>query len=333
MMERHESLELSYEKWPLSDVDHLLTKSVTKACGVTHFVWNQEETQLAASLWYPAISGSGSPLRYLGILTAKARENAQPDGDAWPLVFISHGSGGSRFDQYYLAEYLAMQGCAVLTLDHQDLVDECQRWKNLIQRPSHLKSGLAALFEDPHFATRIDFSNLLLIGHSAGAYDVLVAAGCSPDFAREKEFASVIAELSTFDAGDYLLNNVCGVILLAPALSNVFHPAVLSSMAHPVLVLTAELENVKLLGTSSHYVEALPDVAHHVVRGAGHYAFIHDCPPVFHALNPIVSSGDERSRCELHQEIFTHISGFMTQVFRERCKKQLLDRKIGVGHV
>ncbi|MGU5795461.1 alpha/beta hydrolase family protein [Aeromonas hydrophila] len=291
-------------------MQHALTDTFPdRGCGVVHYTWHSILGYVSASLWYPAFTGTGKAVHYLRVLQAQAEEGAIPCGERWPLVIMSHGAGGSRFDQYYLAECLAARGFAVLTVDHRDIQDGQQRWRNLLTRPLRLVLAQQALRHEA-LAENIDFSRPLLIGHSAGAYDVLVKCGCIPRFELEEEFSTVLTELGAFDASAYRLSSPLGVVLMAPALSNLFPAESLSSLDIPALILSADQDSVRMLGTPADYAARLPAVIHHTLSGAGHYAFVHESPPILRALNPVVSGGDVRPRKQLHEEIISHLTAF-----------------------
>lgn len=289
---------------------HALTSTLPeKGCGVAHYCWDSVLGEVAASLWYPAFTGTGRAVHYLRVLQAQAEEGALPYGERWSLVVMSHGAGGSRFDQYYLAERLAARGFAVLTVDHRDIQHGQQRWRNLLTRPLRLVLAQQSLQQEA-LAENIDFSRPLLIGHSAGAYDVLVKCGCIPRFELEEEFSTVLTELGAFDSAACRLASPLGVVLMAPALSNLFPAESLCSLNIPALIISADQDSVRMLGTPADYAARLPVVIHHTLSGAGHYAFVHESPPILKALSPVVSGGDVRPRKQLHEEIIGHLTAF-----------------------
>ncbi|TNH42412.1 alpha/beta hydrolase family protein [Photorhabdus luminescens] len=289
----------------VNDILHII------GSGVMHYNWPSSLGTISATLWYPAYAGSGTVKRYRDILHAKSEENAIPMGTNWPLIIISHGSCGSRFDQSYLAEFLSTQGFAVLAVDHQDIQDAQYRWMNLTTRPQRLVYAYNELLLET-LGERINFSRLLVIGHSAGAYDALVMCGCQPCFELEPEFSSVLDELSCFAVEQCLLKDICAVILLAPALSNLFLANTLNEMLLPTLILSGERDTMKLLGSPTDYATHLPHAKHHILFGAGHYAFVYEFSPLLKALNSIVSGGDYVPRKELHYKIMNYISAFIT---------------------
>ncbi|WP_205080623.1 hypothetical protein [Photorhabdus luminescens] len=136
--------------------------------------------------------------------------------------------------------------------------------------------------------------------------------GCQPCFELEPEFSSVLDELSCFAVEQCLLKDICAVILLAPALSNLFLANTLNEMLLPTLILSGERDTMKLLGSPTDYATHLPHAKHHILFGAGHYAFVYEFSPLLKALNSIVSGGDYVPRKELHYKIMNYISAFIT---------------------
>ncbi|MBS9430166.1 alpha/beta hydrolase family protein [Photorhabdus akhurstii] len=289
----------------INDILHII------GSGVIHYNWPSSLGAISATLWYPAYAESGIIKRYRNILHAKSEENAIPMGTNWPLIIISHGSGGSRFDQSYLAEFLSTQGFAVLAVDHQDIQDARYRWMNLTTRPRRLVYAYDALLLET-LSERINFSHPLVMGHSAGAYDALVMCGCQPCFELEPEFSPVLNELSYFEVEQCLVKGIGAVILLAPALSNLFLASTLNEMLLPTLILSGERDTMKLMGSPADYAMHLPYAEHHILFGAGHYAFIYEFSPLLKALNSVVSGGDYVPRKELHYKIMNYVSAFIT---------------------
>lgn len=277
-------------------------------CGVKHYNWFTSVGKVTASLWYPSEPG-GKKARYLGVLQGEAGIQAKPSGKDWPLVLVSHGSGGSRFDQFFLCERLAKAGYAVLAVDHKDRQEDA-RWQCLLRRPARLLAAWYQLKREAFCLSHIDFGSLSLIGHSAGAYDLVVAAGGQPEFAREPVLSPVQSKLAGFCAEDYALPDITHMVLLAPALSNVFSPHTLAAIRLPVLVVEAQDEKVNLLGCAADYATGLEQAQYQLLEGAGHYAFVYECPPVMRALNPDIAGGDRRPRAQLHQQWLGWVDAF-----------------------
>ncbi|PTB98729.1 hypothetical protein C9975_10240, partial [Thalassospira xiamenensis] len=58
------------------------------------------------AIWYPSHAAEG-PVRYMGVTSTGARDADFAGDGPYPLVMFSHGSEGHRFNQFWLAEYLA----------------------------------------------------------------------------------------------------------------------------------------------------------------------------------------------------------------------------------
>ena len=79
---------------------------------------------LVTSLWYPAVGGTstsehdigplGSPLFRLGAWA----DDAEPASGRFPLIALSHGTGGSAQIMAWLARALASRGYVVAAVNH-----------------------------------------------------------------------------------------------------------------------------------------------------------------------------------------------------------------------
>jgi len=292
--------------------------------GVRHFVWQDTATggdarPFAVALWYPSRADRRLPKPYMGVLPAVAVEDADPLPVASPLAVISHGYGGARFDQAFLAEYLAANGIACLTVTHADTAAGPTRWHHLLQRPRQFAAAVRTLREavdNGSCAVSIDWEQVILVGHSAGAYSALVGAGANPRFDQEPEFAG-IADLQAFAADRHRVDGVRAVVLLAPALSNLFDADGLRPVACPALVVAAEHETTRLLGSVDAYARLLADVRYATLEGAGHYAFVNVCPPSLCRLAPTICGGDTRPRGELHRTLLALLAAFLADALVE----------------
>ena len=69
-------------------------------------------------IWYPASGEAAGSYELLPGVDAPAPGPAEPLDGSYPLVVFSHGSGGVRFQSYFLAEWLASHGYLVAAPDH-----------------------------------------------------------------------------------------------------------------------------------------------------------------------------------------------------------------------
>ena len=143
---------------------------------------------LKVEVWYPTDEKDGAtfydamlgptPTKLLG----RAKRGAAPTTKKFPLIIVSHGQPGTRYQLAYLGEHLASWGFVVANLEHtgstyQDTTD-ADYVTSLVYRPEDI---LFAIAELPNFIANADNSNVGLVGYSYGGYSAANAAGVPLD--------------------------------------------------------------------------------------------------------------------------------------------------------
>jgi predicted dienelactone hydrolase len=106
--------------------------------------------------------------------------NAQPDPGRHPLVVISHGSGGSPWDQVDLARTLVENGFVVVMPEHhQDNYKDFSNpgpssWK---LRPAEVSQAIDLIAQDPLLGPVTSTEKVGVYGGSAGGHTALSLAG------------------------------------------------------------------------------------------------------------------------------------------------------------
>lgn len=151
---------------------------------------------LPVDAWYPvdpADAEGVAPSQLDLLVTSLALPNAlhePPVSDArrFPLVVFSHGSGGVRFQSWFLMEHLASQGYLVIAPDHVgntaiDALNGTSRpfEEMAVERPRDVTfviDQMLARAADPsdRFGGRIDGDHIAVVGHSFGGFTALAAA-------------------------------------------------------------------------------------------------------------------------------------------------------------
>jgi predicted dienelactone hydrolase len=136
-----------------------------------------------AVLWYPS-SDAAHELAPGPFLEDVAVEG-KPQPGRFPLILLSHGSGGTGTSYERIAEALTTAGFVVAAVDHVgDTVGDTSRQGKaeiFSMRPRQLSGLLDAVLADPSWGPRVDAQHIGAIGHSAGGYTVLALAGAVPD--------------------------------------------------------------------------------------------------------------------------------------------------------
>jgi len=108
-------------------------------------------------------------------------------GGPWPLVLLSHGTGGSADGLGWLARGLARRGAIVLGVNHHgNTGTEPYRAEGFLawwERAADLSVLLDWAMLDSPFAGALDAAHIGAAGFSLGAYSVLSVAGAVTDMA------------------------------------------------------------------------------------------------------------------------------------------------------
>lgn len=275
----------------------------------------------AAGVRFPLLvlypSNSSERIEPIGRYTLSVSMNGPVAAGEFPLVVISHGSGGSYLGYRTLAAHLARHGFVVAMPEHpgnnrnnNDLVDTLA---NLVNRPRHIRLVNDWAFSDAVLGPRLQPDFVAVVGHSMGGYTALATAGGIPTaFAREvPERQSMPVEV-TRD------HRVKALILLAPAAGWFFAPGALHSVRVPILMLIPEKDEYLPVEHFDFLRRGFPDqtlIEHRTVANAGHYCFLSPFPKEMIAPRfPPSQDPDGFDRELFHTEMNAEILGFLRRV-------------------
>jgi len=116
-----------------------------------------------------------------GLLNA----NINTSRKTWPIVLMSHGTGGAAFGMDWLGARLAASGFIAISVNHHgNTAMEPYQPEGFLcwwERAEDLKLALDRLAIEGVLAGAIDFSRIFAAGFSLGAYTVLALAGAITD--------------------------------------------------------------------------------------------------------------------------------------------------------
>ena len=316
---------------------------------------NWEETgprPLTTSIWYPATEGSEMeeigipPNRPVFIGGFAARDAKLPIApERFPLIIISHGTGGAGMQMMWLGRALAEQGYIVAAVDHhgntaaEDSFDP-RGFRMPWERPRDISAVLDLLLAHPDWAPRIDASNIGAVGFSLGGYTVTALAGARLDFDLFIEFCqsserdATCDEQSEFpDAGkqfeamleadpdlaarmgehnaDYSDNRIHAVITLAPAIASALTEESLAKIEIPYLSIVGELDDIAPAATNANRLaEYIPGAQIVLLSGSDHYSFINRCNSRGQRFVPICKDPADTSRAQIHEQTIGHALEF-----------------------
>src|SRR5688572_9087486 len=329
----------------------------------TRSSWNGSSPRpVVALIWYPtdvtapaetlSIGPPGRPLFLAGVASPGVAIN--PVRERYPLVVLSHGTGGSAVQLAWLAIPLARQGYVVAALNHHGNTGTEPRYdaRGFLlywERARDVSVAIDRLLADPLFGPRIDRERIGAAGFSLGGYTVLALAGAPTDLqayetfcaSAERDFTcepqpempTAHAEFTRFRAQDpatkaslarsgdsYRDERIRAVAALAPALGRALTPASLSRIDIPVLVISAERDSIAPPRTNGEFVHsAAPRSQIRRLEKAGHYTFLSPCTLFgVEQLRELCVEATGATRTDLQAQVIEAVGTFFKQTLHQR---------------
>ncbi len=139
---------------------------------------------LLTEIWYPTLDTltKGKPKVNQNQLfkTIETIPNATIADEKFPLLLISHGTGGNRFSLTWFVEKMIKEGYIVVSLDHygnstfNKVPREFVKWW---ERAIDVQFVLTKVLSDDQIGNRIDTSRIGGVGFSLGGYTNIALAG------------------------------------------------------------------------------------------------------------------------------------------------------------
>ncbi len=273
-------------------------------------------------IWYPA-AGSAETQR-IGLYEHTVVRGAEVQGEALPLVVMSHGTGGHFTGHLDTASALAGAGFVVAALTHPgDNWRDSSGATQVERRPKDLSALITFMLGSWPSHAKINAKNVGAFGFSAGGFTVLTVAGAQPDLSRIAPHCA--ANPQFFDCAMISRQPQTGprlwahqkdarikaISVAAPALGFTFTPRGLGPLSIPVQLWRAAADRVL---PAPHYADAvkaaLPTPAeYHDVPGAGHFDFLAPCAD--RNLNPqVCDSAADFDRAAFHQRFNANVVRF-----------------------
>ena len=298
---------------------------------------------IAASLWYPAGRATyrnviGDSVLFQG---APAMVGAAVAEGRYPLILLSHGSGGAMDGLVWLSSRLAARGAIVLAVNHPGTTSgdsSPRRTMRLAPRAADLGAALEAVLGDPQFAPHIDRERISAVGFSLGGTTVLGLAGLR--FDREA-FADYCRQAGDEAPGcDFLAKGgvrldalpeafsadmrdlrVSAVVSVDPGFTHAVDEDSLAGVRARVLFLNMGEKNrwpaVDVGPNGSGLVARLPGARHAAVTPAHHFTFLGVCKEGGAEMlrkwqdDPICDDPQGADRATAHEEIVGIVAEFL----------------------
>jgi len=319
--------------------------------------WRGAKTHaLGTTVWYPAAASAvEQPIEIPGmselfVIGRAARNvNLASAPVKYPLVVLSHGTGGSALQMAWLGTALAANGYIAVAVNHPGNnateAYTAQGFSTWWERARDLSVVIDSMLADPTFGSRIDSHRIGAAGFSLGGYTMIEIAGGTTDVGAFRQFcASHVADvvcqsppefptlvddfnkLSATDApfqaalahaGDsYRDKRVRAAFAIAPPLGPAFRPASLSAIAIPVRIIAGEADAIAPIADGAKYfAQDIPGAKLTIFPGnVGHYVFLDVCTAAGRkTLSLLCNDGEGVDREAIHAST----AGFAVEFFRE----------------
>lgn len=207
--------------------------------------------------------------------------NAAPRSGTFPLVMLSHGSGGTPVLYRSLARHLAAGGFVVGMPEHpfnnRDNNSLAMRYENLENRPRHISVAVERFFDDKFFSAILKPGEFSIVGHSMGGCTALTLAGGVPTSLPRESPDGCSRRIEV--ARD---PRVRSLVLMAPATIWFREPGALEDVRIPILLYCGNRDELTPPEPHARIVmDGVPDrtkVRCRFVENGGHFSFMDPFP-------------------------------------------------------
>ncbi len=339
----------------------LVTREITPA---VHRNWRgAADHAFHVTVWYPASASSietpqiiGPPDKPLFEAGSAAPHAAfAPSLEPYPLILLSHGTGGSALQLAWLGTALARAGFIAAAVDHpgNNAVTGSTPEGFLLwwERATDLSEVLDGLLADPELSPHIDKERIGAAGFSLGGYTMLQLAGARTDIATFYDFCRKlpkdskdpgcrVPEMKDMPGPEQMLEavrktsgeslarsgdsfrdpRVRAVLAIAPALGFTQTPESLRSLRLPVAMVVGSADPIAPAETNANLLKAnVRGARETVLPNVAHYTFLDTCLPAGKAsLATYCTDPVGVDRTAVHEQVDDLAIQFFGRVFRLR---------------
>jgi len=272
-----------------------------------------DDHTLNGIIWYPTEDSAGEKDQYIGppdtplFYAGRAAKDATlaPSFGKFPLIALSHGTGGSALQMAWLGTNLAAHGYIVVAVNHpgnnavtgyttQGFIEGWERAKDI-------SAVIRDMLADPRFGSKIDPDRIGAAGFSYGGYTMMELAGARTDFNRilawcdEQQGACDPPEMPALmekfkaikqqpdvqqalqrSADSYRDPLIRAVFAIAPAVARAFAPESLQKITIPVEIVAGASDPIAPPAQNAQFFAANIKGAKLTILpgGVGHYTFL-----------------------------------------------------------
>ena len=328
----------------------------------TRAAWNSAtDWPIPAAIWYPADKNAIEAPFVIGppglpfLLRGWVARDAPPASaaTALPLILLSHGTGGSRSDLYWLAERLVQDGYVVAAVTHHgnsiqsdDLT--AQGFFLFWERALEMTALLDRVLKDDVFGPLIDRTRIGAAGFSLGGNTMTLLAGGRLDIEAYYEYCQgpeadaadcepppespfTVSDLETLiennarirasieSANDnWREERIRAVYAIAPAVLSALSRNGAAEIEIPLRIAVGDEDTMAPLATNAQPVaELAPQAELWVLSGVDHYTFLGPCGWAGKlVLGEICAESQELPRSQTLERVAADASAFFDRTLR-----------------
>ena len=306
--------------------------------------WRGAKTRaLLATVWYPAAESAVEKpteipgMSQLFVIGSAAQDATLASAPAkFPMIVLSHGTGGSAMQMAWLGTALAAKGYIAVAVNHPGNnateAYTAQGFSTWWERARDLSAAIDSMLADPMFRARIDAKRIGAAGFSLGGYTMIEIAGgiTNPqaflDFCASPradlicksppEFPTLVEDFKKLSATDaefqaalrhagdsYRDARVRAVFAIAPALGPAFSAASLAKIDIPVDIVAGQVDtNVPIESSAKYFAASIPGSDLTIFPGnVAHYTFLDSCTEAGRKTLPtLCTDGEGVDRDAIH---------------------------------
>jgi len=295
---------------------------------------------LKTEIWFPTTDTSKTniSIEYPFKLPPTSKD-ARIIEEKFPLILLSHGTGGNRISQMWLASELAGNGYIVASVDHFGNTFDNKIPENFVKiwdRPLDISFLLDQLLSSSVWSTNIDTTKIGMAGFSLGGYTSIALAGGMIDYKLLESFSETTEGKSEFNVpelGDLtklitenIINSgnnqyrnlkekrIIAFVAMAPAIGQGFkHESQFENIIGSILIIGAQNdERTPPKTNAKHYHKMIKNSKYIELEGKiGHYIFMNDAKSDLKKDAPVIFKDDESvDRKEVHKRVSKAILDF-----------------------
>ena len=273
------------------------------------------ERPLLTEIWYPTTDKLIDTLKKKRDIfkTLTTVNDAGIENKKFPLLLVSHGTGGNRFSLTWMIEELVQEGYIVVSLDHygnsttNKIPREFVKWW---ERAIDVQYVLDELLKDPVFSDKIDRDRIGGLGFSLGGYTNLALAGAyvdrtiqegeergtPPEFPKTDEvidFETDSLILASYDKYRHKVKDerFKSFFVMAPAIGFGFHSKEQTkTITAPVFIVAGQADEICPIEENAlKFKDLIPTSEAHIFDGkVGHYVFLNEATDFGKEVAPFI---------------------------------------------